>query len=449
MTSPSHLSGAGKRAALVGHLPHCPPERPIELEARLCLMCNRGPASAPIASKLSFHNDTYTRALGSEVETLRVLKHPGIVRMYPIQVDERHFSYMTRAVNLPGSPWYFVMEHLSGGTLEELLHDSGPLTPALAVEIIHQVGVALDYVHVSGYAHLDIKTNNILFRYPLNHRERPEAVLIDFGAAQKALRRAEVDAGSLMYLSPERVEVLVGKRSPETLVNKAAADVYALGVTLYRTLTGDLPFSGRRAQLTTAILTELPTHPMQVNRQLTAFPDLDNLIMQMLEKDPTRRPGMKETLTRLDQIVPPPRVDGATREAAPPDRLSAGWKTAALALGAVALIEAAAGGVYWFGLRPPPEPPPPVVTPVQINAPPGAADTPVPAAPTKTPSKSPTRPPAIATAAPTVDPTPAPDTPGPPDKEPTLVPTRTPAPTRPPAPTTTPIVNPPIPVPNP
>ena len=149
--------------------------------------------------------EAFARALGTEVETLRVLKHPGIVRLFPIQLDDRRYSYMARADNLPGHPWYYVMEYLAGGTAEDLVREAGSLDPALAVEIAHQVGVALDYIHTSGYAHLDIKTNNIAFRRPLVSDAPPEAVLIDFGAAQKALRRAEVEAGALMYLPPERV----------------------------------------------------------------------------------------------------------------------------------------------------------------------------------------------------------------------------------------------------
>ena len=141
------------------------------------------------------------------------------------------------------------MEYLSGGTLEDIISVRGPLAPRLAVEIIYQVGLALDYVHTSHYAHSDVKTNNIMFRRPLDDRTRPEAVLIDFGATLKALRRPEVDAGALVYLPPERVEVLVGKRGPETLINRSAADVYTLGVTLYRTLTADLPFKGSAPML--------------------------------------------------------------------------------------------------------------------------------------------------------------------------------------------------------
>lgn len=292
-------------------------------------------------------SEAFARALGSEVETLRVLKHPGILRLFPIQLDDRRYSYMARADSLPGHPWYFVMEYLAGGTAEDLVRQRHVLEPSLAVEIAHQVGVALDYIHTSGYAHLDIKTTNIMFRQPLTPGIRPEAVLIDFGAAQKALRRAEVEAGALTYLPPERVQVLTGERPPEAVTNRSAADVYALGITLYCMLTGDLPFRGRRDHVTTAILQEAPTHPMQVNRDLVTLPDLDALIMQMLEKDPLRRPSTKEVLTRLDQAVPPPRFESVAQRLNRPSNANRGWKHIALALGAIAIIEGACLGLVW------------------------------------------------------------------------------------------------------
>jgi serine/threonine protein kinase len=381
--------------------------------------------------------EAFSRALGTEVETLRMLNHPGIVRLFPIQLDDRRYSYMARADNLPGHPWYYVMEYLAGGTAEDLVRNGRALDPALAVEITHQVGVALDYLHTSGYAHLDIKTNNIVFRRPLVPDMLPEAVLIDFGAAQKALRRAEVEAGALMYLPPERVAVLVGRRPPETVVNKSAADVYALGITLYRMLTGDLPFRGKRDHVTTAILNEAPTHPMQINRQLVSLPELDALIMQMLEKDPQRRPNIKEVLTRLDQAVAPPRFDGAVHVKVTKPAAGRGWKYAALALGVVVILEGA-GLASWrlwserLGIPTPitvdtPTQAPAPVSPTDMSIP-EVATTPVKNAPP--PKVAPTKPPP-----PTREPSATPATTNTPSgPEPTLVPTRTPVPTKPPTP---------------
>ncbi|HHB90959.1 MAG TPA: serine/threonine protein kinase [Anaerolineae bacterium] len=289
-------------------------------------------------------DDTYLRALSNEVETLRRLKHPGIVSIYPIKVDDRRFSFMARATALAGQPWYFVMEYLAGGSVEDLIEQYGAMNPVLAAEIAQQVCMALDYMHARGYAHLDVKPNNILFRRPLMPDERPEAVLIDFGSAQKSERRAEVEAGALVYLPPERVRVMIGDKPPESVTDKAAADIYSVGVTLYRMLTGQLPFSGRRNKVTTAILNDNPTRPYQYNPGLRQFRELDELVMAMLDKRPERRPTAQEVSVRLDQIVPPPRF-GTSQEIAaletPVNKQPAGrlWHVATFALAAVVIVE--------------------------------------------------------------------------------------------------------------
>ncbi len=323
-------------------------------------------------SEAGADNDTYARALSNEVETLRRLKHPGIVRIYPIKVDNRRFSFMARATTLPGHPWYFVMEYLAGGSAEDLIDQYGAVDPVLAAEIMQQVGMALDYMHARGYAHLDVKPNNIMFRRPITPDEPPEAVLVDFGSAQKETRRAEVEAGALVYLPPERVRVMRGDAPPESVTNKSAADIYAMGVTFYRLLTGQLPFSGRRSQVTTAILHDSPTRPLMHNPAIRRYRELDELVMRMLDKEPSRRPTAQEVVTRLDQIVPPPRFGSAqirkTLTETPSSRPSKGhtWRWMALLLGLALLAETAVLAINWplapFASNPPATPPPAVIT---------------------------------------------------------------------------------------
>jgi len=251
--------------------------------------------------------DIYNRAIQNEVETLRQLQHPGVVRIFPIPLDRRRLSYMARATEIAGRPWYFAMEYLAGSSVERLLQRRVSLSISLVVEMVQQVCAALDYVHAKGFAHLDIKAGNILLRGRRHAGARPEVVLVDFGAAQRALRRAEVEAGAVLYLPPERVLVMRGDAPPESIVDKAAADVYSLGIVFYRMLTGRMPFSGRRSHVTTAILRDTPTRPSKYNSILRQSKGLDDLILAMLEKQPARRPRMSEVLSRLDQLVPPPR----------------------------------------------------------------------------------------------------------------------------------------------
>lgn len=333
------------------------------------------PVAIKIARTDGNNQDTYFRALNNEVETLRRLKHPGVVRIYPIKVGERRFTFMARALELPGQPWYFVMEYLAGGSVDDLIKQQGALSPILAAEITQQVCMALDYMHAQGFSHLDIKPNNILFRRPLKAGELVEAVLIDFGSAQRDQRRAEVEAGALVYLPPERVQVMLGDKPPEYIRDKQAVDMYAVGVVLYRMLTGQLPFSGRKNQVTTAILHDQPTRPYQYNEALRHYRELDELVMQLLDKRPERRPSAQEVATRLDQIVPPPRVKFAQSIQPPPKHGASGagpWRVAALLLVMALFIETGVllmnRPLKWFpGTQTEAAPGPVVVTPVPIR----------------------------------------------------------------------------------
>lgn len=288
----------------------------------------------------------YIRALQNEVETLRRLQHPGIVRIYPIPFESKpqHMTYVARAEELPGQPWYFVMEYLAGGTVESLIKRWGRLPVPLAVEIVQQVAAALDYMHNKGFAHLDIKTSNILLRYPLADKDLPEAVLVDFGAAQKTVRRGEVEAGALSYLPPERVRVLLGNDPPESIVDKSASDIYSLGIALYRMITGRLPFMGRRSNVTTAILQKDVPPPSTYVSELKSYSALEELVLAMLDKQPAQRPKAEEVVAQLERVVYSPRL----YKIKPLPQSSNRWQQMTLTLIILLLIESA-GLTYLWG----------------------------------------------------------------------------------------------------
>ncbi len=254
---------------------------------------------------MSSEQAVYFEALNNEVETLKRLRHPNIVRLFPIPRGLPRNPYAARATEFDGNPWFCAMEYLSGGSLESRLKALGTLPLAEAMEIAYQVGLALDHVHLKGMAHLDVKPDNILFRYSLatGHAAMRslQPVLIDFGIAAK-MSKIGAQAGSIPFMAPERIRMMRGEVAPEQFGDQSKVDVYGLGVLLYRMLTGHLPYEGLpRDQLTSAILDTQPKTPRELNT--TIPPKVDEIVMAALAKDPNQRPRVDEVITRLDEAM--------------------------------------------------------------------------------------------------------------------------------------------------
>ena len=279
----------------------------------------------------------YYEALNNEVECLKILRHPNIVKVYPIPWGARRDPYIARATELAGRPWFFIMEYLTGGPLSSRIGRRGlPLKEA--VEIAYQVCLALEYIHSKEIAHLDLKPDNVLFRYPVVDGGRLEPVLIDFGIAARTHLRA-IDAGSLAYTPPERLRLFRGELAPEQLVDQRPVDVYCMGLLLYRMLTGRLPFVGRsKKSITTAILNESPTRPSQYRSDIK--PAIEGIILAALQKDPSQRPKVQELSLMLDEAEPSPRwaVEQMVVSSVRPSRSGWGQRLATGGLVCFALI---------------------------------------------------------------------------------------------------------------
>ena len=140
-----------------------------------------------------------------------------------------------------------------------------------------QVATALDYAHRHGLVHRDIKPANILFD------EDEHALVTDFGIATAHFRGRMTGSGHVMgtphYMSPEqaRGRLLDGR-----------SDLYALGVVLYETLLGFVPFDGADIySISTKHLTERAASPDEVDSRIP--PALAAIVMRCLEKDPAAR----------------------------------------------------------------------------------------------------------------------------------------------------------------
>ncbi len=251
-----------------------------------------------VALKISHSaNDSF---LMHESQILQELDHPGIVKILPIHTEIGKTSYYQRAIELAGHPWFFVMEFLEGGSLSDWLKKVNVLTPGEASFIAREVAKALEYIHSRNFAHNDIKTDNVLFRRKLEKGNSIEPVLIDFGIAART-KRIQTDAGSLLWMSPERfLEVKGEGPAPEVKVDPKKVDVYAVGVLLYRMLTSKMPFTGMtEKRITERILKEKPQDVVASNSKVP--PELSDLILSCMSKRAELRPTTHQLIKELSQ----------------------------------------------------------------------------------------------------------------------------------------------------
>jgi serine/threonine-protein kinase len=154
----------------------------------------------------------------NEAQTAAKLEHPNIIRI--------------RSVGKDGRNVYYTMDYCPD-SLGARLAREGPLPEATLLPIAHDVVKALGFAHVQGIIHRDIKPDNVLLR------EDGRAVLTDFGIARAVSGYAastghNMTIGTPQYLSPEQAQ---GRELDQRV------DFYALGVTLYKAVTGEVPFN--------------------------------------------------------------------------------------------------------------------------------------------------------------------------------------------------------------
>ncbi len=206
-------------------------------------------------------DDVYKEFFQQEAELIAALEHPCIVPVYD-------FGWH-------GEQPYIVMRYMSGGSLDDHVEKGEPKLTEIA-HILKRVAEALDAAHAKKIVHRDVKLSNILFD------STGEAFLSDFGIAKsKTISDDEGDwlVGTPAYMSPEQVK---GKHVD------GRADIYALGVVLYRLLTGQLPFE---ADSTTALINAHVDLPIPDIRLIKAnLPAVwQDVVGKAMAKDPEQR----------------------------------------------------------------------------------------------------------------------------------------------------------------
>lgn len=232
-----------------------------------------------------------------EGETTARLGHPNVVATYG------------RGETADGHLW-IAMQYVEGTTAEA----AGPMTPARAVRVVSEVAEVLDYAHGRGVIHQDVKPSNILLGSRSDGRER--VVLADFGAAvimSAASERSPGDAlvASFAYTAPE---VITG----DTAID-GRADVYSLGCTLFRLLTGSVPFPGHTTAATMAHAHVAQTAPKPSELLGWAAPELDEVVAKALAKRPADRHATAgELAAAAAHALSPSRPPSPVTAALPP-----------------------------------------------------------------------------------------------------------------------------------
>jgi serine/threonine protein kinase len=191
------------------------------------------------------------------------LNHPHIVDILDAVAEPDHS--------------YLVMEYVAGTALDAHADVATLLPLDKVVEIIFKCIRALEYAYQHGVIHRDIKPANILLS------RAGETKVSDFGASfQQRLAQETTQIsgiGSPAYMSPEQIRM-------EPLTHQT--DIYSLGVTMYRLLTGRLPYqASTQAALTHAILNTPPVRPSMLRPELP--PLLDKIVTSAIHKEPAGR----------------------------------------------------------------------------------------------------------------------------------------------------------------
>lgn len=222
--------------------------------------------SAPVALKMTRDDDLddATRRMDSERAPLDAVAHPNLIRLFGAHISEHRC--------------YLVLEALNPDPLSERVRRDR-LAPEEAVRIVREVASALSALHEAGWAHRDVKAENVLFGFD------GRAVLTDLGLAcdrqlrGPTLRRSK---GTPAYMAPEVIA-----EHADDFATLCAADQYSLAITAFFALTGSLPFFQDNVMATLYAHLAAPVPAVSSRR-----PDLarfDAVLTRALAKNPADR----------------------------------------------------------------------------------------------------------------------------------------------------------------
>ncbi|HNV68393.1 MAG TPA: protein kinase, partial [Candidatus Ozemobacteraceae bacterium] len=236
-----------------------------------------------VALKILLENETtdeeLTKRFLAEGKILASLRHPNVVMVYSLGLDQR--------LKFP----FLVMEMVHGATLDDHLEDLR--NPLLLFREMITILEAIHFCHQKKIIHLDLKPSNVMID------QNGQIKIIDFGIAipMQTQKENSFALGTAYYMAPEQFE-FDRTFTPET-------DVYALGIMLWELLTGKVPFSEPAGSADPFdALEQAHRHAEPPFESLEAIPHaraLVPLLRRMLAKPPAQRPAIPEIIQLLRQ----------------------------------------------------------------------------------------------------------------------------------------------------
>ena len=212
------------------------------------------------------HSSDGMKRFEREAKATAALDHPNICPIYDI--------------DLTAPRPFIAMAYLDGQTLDKRLQ-GGPIEVAAAVDIAIQICRGLACAHAKLIVHRDIKPSNLMITEVTGAGRLVR--ILDFGIARQSVNSEMtgegLTIGTISYIAPEQIE-----RSSVD----GRADIWALGVVLYRMLAGELPFHGDTTRATLAAIAAMDPRPLTSVRGGIP-PALDAIVGKALQKDPDRR----------------------------------------------------------------------------------------------------------------------------------------------------------------
>lgn len=203
----------------------------------------------------------------SEVENHLCMDHPHITRLLDVYETKENF--------------HLVMEYMEGGDLHEFVIDNGRCSEQEARKAIHQMLLALDYIHRQGVVHRDVKLENFL------RDSKGSLQLTDFGFSRSCGASGKEEwtdgCGSVGYIAPEVVKCIRGQKSGYS----TQCDMWSVGVIGFILLSGVMPFTGDEAARMSKI--SRGRYNMKPELWSSVSPDGINFIQALLTVCPSKR----------------------------------------------------------------------------------------------------------------------------------------------------------------